>query len=817
MSNYILITTENYDGQMAQITFYPSAGGTINLGSVLLPYEYYTDDFYGRYSIYIPSEDVTCEFRLITPTPTKTPTRTPTQTPTNTATPTKTPTQTPTNTTTPTITPTNTPSITPTHTATPTKTQTPTPTITRTPIPTRTPTHTPTPTVTTTRTPIPTRTVTPTITPTNTVTPTVTNTPTPTITPTKTVTPTPTNPSCLCVEVVISQTDINDAVGNTIFPNNTVYFQGGKNSNCDGSDIVYQFTSPGTYSFCVKSGEINSLNLFYYLNNVPQFYPSIESEITVSTLGCNIDSDCGTNLTPTPTQTPTVTPTSTTNYLRWALTSCCTILPGGFMDIPSVYGLGDVILATNGYCYIIEKVSTRPPSLIYSSSYVDCEICISDNNPCPTPTPTPTPTNTVTPTNTPTLTKTPTNTPTITLTPTNTLTPTITPTTPYTVWRLEACCPTITSEGYMLVPTTYGVGTVILATNGYCYILIETEIKTTTLVFSSAYVDCETCSNEANPCPTQTPTPTITLTSSPLQTFISVWRTTGTTESIELPYRQFGTYSGTINWGDGSTSANTYANRTHTYTTPDDYTVTISGTINGWNFGLVEYVTSGPKIISVTKWGPLKVSTGTNVGAFDGCINLDLSSVIDTINLVGVTTLEWMFNDCTSLTTINNINLWDVQYITSTRRMFQGATNFNDNISGWNTQNLSNASYMFYNATNFNNGGNSGINNWNVTSLINANYMFGNCFAFEQPINNWIVQSMTSAIGFMTNKSTANYPASQLDDIFNSWTAFINFAPQFNVTIDFGTINWTASGGASGYLTLTDPPFNWTIYSGGPI
>ena len=444
MSNYILITTENYDGQMAQITFYPSAGGTINLGSVLLPYEYYTDDFYGRYSIYIPSEDVTCEFRLITPTPTKTPTRTPTQTPTNTATPTKTPTQTPTNTTTPTITPTNTPSITPTHTATPTKTQTPTPTITRTPIPTRTPTHTPTPTVTTTRTPIPTRTVTPTITPTNTVTPTVTNTPTPTITPTKTVTPTPTNPSCLCVEVVISQTDINDAVGNTIFPNNTVYFQGGKNSNCDGSDIVYQFTSPGTYSFCVKSGEINSLNLFYYLNNVPQFYPSIESEITVSTLGCNIDSDCGDNLTPTPTQTPTVTPTSTTNYLRWALTSCCTILPGGFMDIPSVYGLGDVILATNGYCYIIEKVSTRPPSLIYSSSYVDCEICISDNNPCPTPTPTPTPTNTVTPTNTPTLTKTPTNTPTITLTPTNTVTPSITPTNTVTPTNTPTVTPTQT-------------------------------------------------------------------------------------------------------------------------------------------------------------------------------------------------------------------------------------------------------------------------------------------------------------------------------------------------------------------------------------
>jgi hypothetical protein len=196
MTNYVLITTKNYDGQMGQITFYPSAGGSINLGTVLLPYEYYTDNFYGRYSIYIPSKDATCEFRLITPT--KTPTRTPSQTPTNTVTPTKTPSQTPTNTSTPTITPTNTPSITPSHTATPTKTQTLTPTVTRTSIPTRTPTSTVTPTKTPTRTPIPTRTPTQTPIPTRTPTqtPTMTTTPTPTITPnptqTLTMTPTPT-------------------------------------------------------------------------------------------------------------------------------------------------------------------------------------------------------------------------------------------------------------------------------------------------------------------------------------------------------------------------------------------------------------------------------------------------------------------------------------------------------------------------------------------------------------------------------------------------------------------------------------------------
>ena len=48
--------------------------------------------------------------------------------------------------------------------------------------------------------------------------------------------------------------------------------------------------------------------------------------------------------------------------------------------------------------------------------------------------------------------------------------------------------------------------------------------------------------------------------------FISVFRTTTANESITLPYVSNGTYSGTIDWGDGTVVANTYANRTHTYT-----------------------------------------------------------------------------------------------------------------------------------------------------------------------------------------------------------------------------------------------------------
>jgi hypothetical protein len=136
----IILTSNNYSGQTADITYYPDTGGTISLGSVVIPYYYSTDYFYGTYELYFSFYNKTCTLYIedpssvllqenldpilqenyskiliesaVSPTPTNT------LTPTNTITPTRT--------LTPTLTPTNT--ITPTNTLTPTRTPTPTPT-----------------------------------------------------------------------------------------------------------------------------------------------------------------------------------------------------------------------------------------------------------------------------------------------------------------------------------------------------------------------------------------------------------------------------------------------------------------------------------------------------------------------------------------------------------------------------------------------------------------------------------------------------------------------------------------------------------------
>jgi hypothetical protein len=128
MSESIIISSINYDGEQAQILFKPdNVITTINLGTVTLPYTFTPTpprEVFGDYTILINNSDCPNFLNVIRPTPTPTPTPTLTKTPTNTPTPTLTPTLTlnPCF-----ITPTPTNTVTPTNTITPTMTNTQTP------------------------------------------------------------------------------------------------------------------------------------------------------------------------------------------------------------------------------------------------------------------------------------------------------------------------------------------------------------------------------------------------------------------------------------------------------------------------------------------------------------------------------------------------------------------------------------------------------------------------------------------------------------------------------------------------------------------
>jgi hypothetical protein len=113
--------------------------------------------------------------------------------------------------------------------------------------------------------------------------------------------------------------------------------------------------------------------------------------------------------------------------------------------------------------------------------------------------------------------------------------------------------------------------------------------------------------------------------------FTTKWTVSGdaTARTITLPLpntRSEGTlsYNFTVDWGDGSSSTVTAyndANRIHTYADNGTYTVTITGTCEGWYFN-----NAGDKlkIVEVVNWGESPAFNGFKrlYGGFNGCSNL---------------------------------------------------------------------------------------------------------------------------------------------------------------------------------------------------
>jgi len=78
--NSIEITSVNYVGQIADITYTPCSGGTISLGSHVIPYTFQSFNYTGQYSLYFSAFNSTCSYEITCPTPTPTLTQTPTPT-----------------------------------------------------------------------------------------------------------------------------------------------------------------------------------------------------------------------------------------------------------------------------------------------------------------------------------------------------------------------------------------------------------------------------------------------------------------------------------------------------------------------------------------------------------------------------------------------------------------------------------------------------------------------------------------------------------------------------------------------------------------
>jgi surface protein len=228
--------------------------------------------------------------------------------------------------------------------------------------------------------------------------------------------------------------------------------------------------------------------------------------------------------------------------------------------------------------------------------------------------------------------------------------------------------------------------------------------------------------------------------------FITRWKITDPL-TLTLPLSCHGKYDFMITWGDAS-PAEHYDNHicSHTYEKEGEYTVGITGTIEGWDnrkderIKAIMHKRSMTELIEVCQWGCLKM--GDEGQQFAEWYELVVTAT-DAPDLTDIHDLRGMFRNCHKLT--GNFWNWDVSAVRNMQSMFEGCYEFNGDITEWNVSNVTNMNSMFRRASSFN----QPISGWDVSKVKYMDHMFEGALSFNQPISDWDV-SKVKKIGCMS-------------------------------------------------------------------
>jgi surface protein len=216
-----------------------------------------------------------------------------------------------------------------------------------------------------------------------------------------------------------------------------------------------------------------------------------------------------------------------------------------------------------------------------------------------------------------------------------------------------------------------------------------------------------------------------------------------------------------VDWGDGTVE--TITNHTlaiHTYASAGTYTISVTGSILGWQFN-----NGGDKlkILNIINWSSLNISTDFG---FYGCTNLTASAT--DAPLITATSLREYFRECPNFN--GEIGNWNVSQVQNMRGMFQGVLGgtkniFNRYIGDWNTSSVTNMSFMF-DWCSFNQNistkvvtvnGNT-YTAWDMSNVIDIAIMFRGNIIFNQPIENWNTSNIQGMFGVFNSANAFNRP-----------------------------------------------------------
>jgi surface protein len=303
--------------------------------------------------------------------------------------------------------------------------------------------------------------------------------------------------------------------------------------------------------------------------------------------------------------------------------------------------------------------------------------------------------------------------------------------------------------------------------------------------------------------------------------------------------------------------------------------------INNWNIGgSVTSVSLNSMFASasvfnrdISSWNVSKATSTNSMFAYASAFNQPIGnwerSTPGNVSTMGnITNMGTMFQY--SLAFNQDINLWNVNKVTSFYGMFQGARdfnkyigdwninteaasvdmtamfwvapNFNQDISKWNVSKVTAFVKMFAGATAFNNGDNNqenpenpvprpiGINGWNINTTatsVSMFDMFNGASAFNRLIDSWNVSKVTNMVSMFENARAFNQPLAGWERItpnVSSLSSVTTMSKMFHQAFLFNRPigNWNVSNVTDmsnmfagffnvGFTTFNQDISNWNV------
>ena len=100
------------------------------------------------------------------------------------------------------------------------------------------------------------------------------------------------------------------------------------------------------------------------------------------------------------------------------------------------------------------------------------------------------------------------------------------------------------------------------------------------------------------------------------------------------------------------------------------------------------------------------------------------------------------------------VNLEDTSNVTNMKRIFAGASKFNQPIGDWDTSKVTDMKAMFAEAHSFN----QPIGNWDTSNVTDMSDMFAWAESFNQPIGNWNTSNVTYMKGMFEGANAYSHP-----------------------------------------------------------